>query len=71
VDGVEVFHAGTMRKSGRIVTAGGRVLAIAGLGADIASARARAYEAAGKIQFDGMQYRTDIAERAASMQGGR
>jgi phosphoribosylamine---glycine ligase len=71
VEGVEVFHAGTMRKSGRIVTAGGRVLAIAGLGADIASARARAYEAAGKIQFDGMQHRTDIAERAASMQGGR
>jgi phosphoribosylamine---glycine ligase len=71
MEGVEVFHAGTARRKGRIVTSGGRVLAVSGLGSDIASARARAYEAVGKIQFEGMQYRTDIAERAASMQGGR
>ena len=71
MEGVEVFHAGTARRKRKIVTSGGRVLAVSGLGSDIASARARAYEAVGKIQFEGMQYRTDIAERAASMQGGR
>ena len=71
VDGVEVFHAGTARRNGQIVTAGGRVLAVSALGQDIAAAKARAYEAVSKIGFEGMHYRTDIAERAASLQGGR
>jgi len=71
VHGVEVFHAGTARKKRRIVTAGGRVLAVAALGDDIAAARSRAYEAVAKIQFEGMHYRKDIAERAAADQGGR
>ena len=71
VQGVEIFHAGTARRGGRIVTSGGRVLAVSSLGSNIAAARERAYEAVGRIQFEGMQYREDIAERAASMQEGR
>jgi phosphoribosylamine--glycine ligase len=64
-DGVEVTHAGTARRDGDVVTAGGRVLNVTGLGATPADARDRAYEAAGAIRFDGMQMRTDIAARAA------
>jgi phosphoribosylamine--glycine ligase len=70
IDGVEIFHAGTARRGRSVVTAGGRVLAVSALGSDLAAARGRAYEAVGKIQFEGMQYRTDIAQRAASTQGG-
>lgn len=59
---VEVFHAGTARDDdGRLVTAGGRVLAVTALGSTVAEARARAYVAADRIRFDGMQRRTDIA----------
>jgi phosphoribosylamine---glycine ligase len=60
----EVIHAGTAEKDGRIVTAGGRVLNLTGLGPDPASARQRAYDAADAIDFDGKQMRSDIAERA-------
>jgi phosphoribosylamine---glycine ligase len=61
----EVTHAGTARSGGEIVTAGGRVLNVTGLGPTPASARASAYSAASRISFDGMQIRTDIAARAA------
>jgi phosphoribosylamine--glycine ligase len=61
LDGVQIFHAGTREQAGQIVTAGGRVLAISALGANLAAARARAYEAAGKIHFEKMRYRRDIA----------
>lgn len=61
---VMVFHAGTARRDGRVVTAGGRVLAVSALGDDLAGARGRAYEAASLISFEGMQYRKDIAEEA-------
>jgi phosphoribosylamine--glycine ligase len=61
----EVTHAGTARSDGEIVTAGGRVLNVTGLGPTPASARASAYSAASRISFDGMQIRTDIAARAA------
>jgi phosphoribosylamine--glycine ligase len=64
VDGVEVTHAGTARQDGEIVTAGGRVLNVTGLGATAADARSRAYDAAELIEFDGKQIRTDIAARA-------
>jgi phosphoribosylamine---glycine ligase len=64
VDGVEVLHAGTAARDGRIVTAGGRVLNVTALGATPGEARDRAYEAAGRIEFDGRQMRTDIAARA-------
>jgi len=55
-----VFHAGTALEHGQLVTAGGRVLAVTARGGDGAAAQAAAYEAAGKIAFDGMQLRRDI-----------
>ena len=62
LEGVEVFHAGTtLDEEGRVITAGGRVLAVTGLGASGQIARARAYEGAGLIRFDGRQMRGDIA----------
>jgi phosphoribosylamine--glycine ligase len=64
VEGVEVTHAGTAHSDGEIVTAGGRVLNVTGLGATAADARRRAYDAAELISFDGKQMRTDIAARA-------
>jgi len=60
----EVIHAGTAEDDGRIVTAGGRVLNLTGLGPDVASARQRAYDAAEAVNFDGKQMRSDIAARA-------
>jgi len=66
---VEVIHAGTARRNGDIVTAGGRVLNVTALGASPTEARDRAYEAANMISFAGMQMRTDIAERAVSRVG--
>ena len=61
----EITHAGTALDDGEIVTAGGRVLNVTALGPTPAAARASAYDAAGRISFDGMQMRTDIAARAA------
>ena len=58
---VHVFHAGTRRENGEIVTAGGRVLAVTALGESVEAARARAYEAVGRIHFEGAHYRRDIA----------
>ena len=57
-----VLHAGTRLQEGKIATAGGRVLTVAALGADVAHARARAYQAAARISFAGLQLRQDIAE---------
>jgi len=64
LEGVEVTHAGTTRTEDGIVTAGGRVLNVTGLGRTPGDARDRAYAAADLIAFDGMQMRTDIAARA-------
>ncbi|MDP8977868.1 MAG: phosphoribosylamine--glycine ligase, partial [Actinomycetota bacterium] len=61
VPGALVFHAGTRRDGPRLVTAGGRVLAVSGLGDSIAAARDAAYRAAGHIRFDGLTRRSDIA----------
>ncbi len=63
VEGVQVFHAGTALKDGRLVTAGGRVLSVAARGSTLREAVARAYEAAAHISFEGMHYRKDIARR--------
>jgi phosphoribosylamine--glycine ligase len=60
----EVLHAGTALDGDRVVTAGGRVLNVTGIGAGPAEARERAYAAADRISFDGRQFRTDIALRA-------
>jgi phosphoribosylamine--glycine ligase len=61
VPGVAVLHAGTAEKDGRVVTAGGRVLAITASAPTLSEARERAYAAAARIRFDGMHYRKDIA----------
>ena len=61
-----VFHAGTARHGDRLVTNGGRILAVTGFSDTIAGARAAAYEAAGRIRFEGMRYRSDVAEAAAA-----
>ena len=59
-----VFHCGTKRtESGEIVTSGGRVLSVTGLGATLREAIDRAYAGVAKISFDGMYFRKDIAHR--------
>jgi phosphoribosylamine--glycine ligase len=60
-----VFHSGTAERDGRVVTAGGRVLAVTGWGPAPGDARDRAYEAASHLSFDGMVRRSDIAAPAA------
>ncbi len=68
VPGVQVFHAGTRRnEQGQIVTAGGRVLNVVGVGATLAEARQRAYAAAALIHFEGKQMRTDIGVEHAAV----
>ena len=65
-DDSHVFHAGTTRKDGKIVTSGGRVLCVTALGDTVRVAQRRAYEIAGKIRFDGRHMRNDIGSRAIS-----
>ncbi len=64
VPGAVIFHAGTARQDGRIVTSGGRVLTIVGRGTTYRDAIGTAYAAASRITFDGMQFRTDIGRKA-------
>jgi phosphoribosylamine---glycine ligase len=64
VEGAYVLHAGTKTQRGLPVSGGGRVLNVVGTGPDVATARSRAYEAAGRIRLRGSHYRTDIAARA-------
>ncbi len=65
--GGKVFHAGTaLDAEDRVVTAGGRVLAVCALGATVAAAQEAAYALAGTIRFDGMQMRRDIGHRAVA-----
>jgi phosphoribosylamine--glycine ligase len=64
MEGVFAFHAGTAFKNEQIITSGGRVLGVTGLGEDIPRAIERAYEAVRKISWDGVQYRTDIGQKA-------
>jgi phosphoribosylamine--glycine ligase len=59
------FHAGTALNGERLVTNGGRIVGITGLGDTIGAARTAAYEAVGLVEFRGMRYRSDIAEAAA------
>jgi phosphoribosylamine--glycine ligase len=61
---VKVFHSGTTKRDGQILTDGGRVLAVTAIGNTIADAQKRAYQAMDKIHFDGMHYRRDIGWRA-------
>jgi len=64
IPGVEVFHAGTALKDGKIVTAGGRVLGVTASADSLQEALDRAYEAMAEIKFDGMYFRRDIGHRA-------
>lgn len=59
-----IFHAGTVYKDNKLLTSGGRVLAVTALGNSVKEARARAYEAISSVKFDGAQYRKDIGFRA-------
>jgi phosphoribosylamine--glycine ligase len=62
-DGVVVFHAGTRRREGEVVTAGGRVLDVTAVGADLPDARRRAYAALDRIEGAGLRWRSDIGWR--------
>jgi phosphoribosylamine--glycine ligase len=66
MEDIQIFHAGTCERDGKIETSGGRVLAVTALGSSIAAARDRAYEAVAKIHFEGCQYRRDIALAAVA-----
>jgi phosphoribosylamine---glycine ligase len=61
---VIVFHAATQREDGALVTVGGRVLGVTALGANLDTAIQRAYEAVGRVSFEGMQFRKDIGQKA-------
>ncbi len=63
MEGCVVFHAGTRREDGRCLTAGGRVLDVTALGADLPEALARAYRAVERIHWDGAHYRRDIGAK--------
>lgn len=65
----KVFHAGTSMDNGQLVAAGGRVLGVTALGADVAEAQKKVYEAVKKIEWDDGFYRNDIAYRAINRQG--
>ena len=65
--GTKVFHAATRSVDGRVLTQGGRVLTVCALGDDVADARARAYAAVDRIEFDGGFCRRDIAWRALAL----
>jgi phosphoribosylamine--glycine ligase len=64
VEGVEIFHAGTVAEDGRIVANGGRVLNVSALGKTVAEAQARAYAAIDRIRWPGGFCRRDIGWRA-------
>jgi phosphoribosylamine--glycine ligase len=64
LEGVQVFHSGTERVDGKLVSAGGRVLAVTALGQNLKLAIDRAYLAAERIRFEAMHYRKDIGQKA-------
>ncbi len=65
-EGALVFHAGTKEKNTEVVTSGGRVLGVVGMGNGVVEAVENTYKAVNKIQFEGMHYRKDIAHRAVA-----
>ncbi|HEX6961269.1 MAG TPA: phosphoribosylamine--glycine ligase [Lacipirellula sp.] len=64
---VKVFHAGTAMKDGQVVTSGGRVLGVTGIGASIAQAKLQAYTAVKRIRWDGAWCRKDISDKAIAI----
>ena len=71
IEGVKVFHAGTSKRDGEFYTSGGRVLGVTARAGELKAAVELAYEACGRIRFDGVHYRTDIAGRAMREQSKR
>ena len=67
--GALVFHAGTAMRDGQLVTSGGRILNVTGLGDTLEQARARAYEACELVSFEGARFRRDIAAKAVNVAG--
>ncbi|MGN6472919.1 MAG: phosphoribosylglycinamide synthetase C domain-containing protein, partial [Mycobacteriales bacterium] len=65
IGSADVLHAGTALDDGRLVTSGGRVLAVTAVGGDLRSARQSAYDAVAHVKIDGGHYRRDIAAKAA------
>jgi phosphoribosylamine--glycine ligase len=66
---VVVFHAGTRQDGDRVVTAGGRVLGVTGIGDSLVQARDRAYRRLSRIHFEGMFHRQDIGARGIARLG--
>jgi phosphoribosylamine---glycine ligase len=67
----KIFHAGTRRERGQVVTSGGRVLCAVGLGASVAAAQREAYALADTVRWAGVHYRRDIGYRAVQREGGQ
>lgn len=63
-EGVVVFHAGTRRENGKILTSGGRVMGVTAVAPQLPNATSKAYRAISRIYFEGMHYRSDISKRA-------
>jgi phosphoribosylamine---glycine ligase len=61
--GIVIYHAGTRRVDGDLLTSGGRVLDVTAVADSLAEAQQKAYEAVKLIHFEGMQYRTDIGDK--------
>ena len=70
-DNIKIFHAGTSKTDGNIVTSGGRVLCATALGDTVTEAQARAYELVAAIDWDGMYFRKDIGYRAVAREAGK
>jgi phosphoribosylamine--glycine ligase len=70
VDGVQIFHAGTERRDGKLIATGGRVLNISAVGKTVAEAQARAYQAVDRIDWPGGFCRRDIGWRAVARERG-
>jgi phosphoribosylamine--glycine ligase len=70
MEDVQVFHAGTSLEGNKVVTSGGRVLGVTAAGRDIGEALRRAYEAVGRISWEGVHYRKDIGARALARGAG-
>jgi phosphoribosylamine--glycine ligase len=64
-----VFHAGTAMRDGQLLTSGGRILSVTGLGDTLEEARSRAYDACERISFPGVRFRRDIAAKAVNVAG--
>jgi phosphoribosylamine--glycine ligase len=68
-EGALVFHAGTASRDGQLITSGGRILNVTGIGNTLEEARARAYEACERLSFPGARFRRDIASKAVNVAG--